>query len=60
MSMKCPECKGVAHTRSSRYITPEINERYQQCQNMECSTTFVTHETYARTVVKPQKVEGKP
>lgn len=51
--MHCPECRFAAHTRSSRMITEEIKERYHQCQNLECSCTFVTHESYCRIVARP-------
>lgn len=55
MSMKCPNCGREAHSRSTRYITETTKERYNQCQNLECSTVFVTHETVARIVVRPVK-----
>ncbi|UQT02565.1 zinc finger protein [Serratia phage vB_SmaM-ChibiTotoro] len=58
MSMNCPECGGTAHVRSSRYLHDHLIERYQQCRNIECSTTFATHETLARIVVKPTKPDG--
>ncbi|WP_430306721.1 ogr/Delta-like zinc finger family protein [Serratia sarumanii] len=54
--MHCPECQSAAHTRSSRMVTEQTKERYHQCRNLECSCTFVTHESYARIVAKPQKV----
>ena len=46
--MHCPLCGSVAHTRSSRYLSEATKERYHQCQNINCSCTFV-----ARVIVKP-------
>lgn len=59
MSMKCPNCKSVAHARSSRYVTDSLVERYLQCRNIECGTTFVTNEIYARIISEPSKVGDK-
>ncbi|HGJ5860350.1 MAG TPA: ogr/Delta-like zinc finger family protein [Arsenophonus nasoniae] len=54
--MKCPVCSQPARARSSRYITNETKENYNQCQNVYCSTTFVSHETVARYIIKPQLI----
>ncbi|CAM3886086.1 ogr/Delta-like zinc finger family protein [Rahnella bruchi] len=51
--MHCPLCGKVAHTRSSRYLSESTKERYHQCQNIECSCTFATHESVARVISKP-------
>ncbi|QGH60487.1 DNA-binding transcriptional regulator [Serratia proteamaculans] len=51
--MHCPLCGSVAHTRSSRYLSEATKERYHQCQNINCSCTFATHESVARVIVKP-------
>jgi len=51
--MHCPLCQTVAHAKSSRYISRETKERYHQCQNINCSCTFKTHETVASVIVSP-------
>jgi len=51
--MHCPLCQAAAHTKSSRYISRETKERYNQCQNINCSCTFKTHETVAGMIVSP-------
>lgn len=53
--MNCPMCGQAAHTRSSFQISNETKERYNQCTNIECGHTFVTHETFVRSVCRPQK-----
>ena len=56
--MKCPLCGKLARTRSSRDVTTETKERYNQCTNINCSATFVSHETIARFITKPQLLEA--
>ncbi|WP_074023156.1 ogr/Delta-like zinc finger family protein [Xenorhabdus eapokensis] len=58
--MKCPLCHHVAHTRSSFEHTAETKERYNQCQNINCGATFVSHETFVRWVAKPILIEAAP
>ncbi|MGJ0624879.1 ogr/Delta-like zinc finger family protein [Xenorhabdus bovienii] len=58
--MKCPLCYHVAHTRSSFEHTPQTKERYNQCQNINCGATFVSHETFVRYVTKPTLIEVAP
>ncbi|MCA6222260.1 ogr/Delta-like zinc finger family protein [Photorhabdus sp. UCH-936] len=41
--MRCPLCGYAAHTRSSFEHTPQTKERYNQCQNINCGSTFVNH-----------------
>jgi len=53
--MHCPLCGKVAHTRSSRYLSESTKERYHQCQNIECSCTFATHESVARIITGTRK-----
>ena len=57
--MHCPKCQTAAHAKSSRYISRETKERYHQCQNINCSCTFKTHESVAgiivATLTKPAK-----
>ncbi|WP_187655195.1 ogr/Delta-like zinc finger family protein [Xenorhabdus sp. PB62.4] len=38
----------------------ETKERYNQCQNINCGATFVSHETFVRWVAKPALVEFAP
>jgi hypothetical protein len=57
----CPLCKSTAHARSSFWQTDEIKEHYQQCRNINCGASFVTHETFVRLITKPTKVnKAKP
>lgn len=51
--MHCPLCQTAAHAKSSRYISKETKERYHQCQNINCSCTFKTHESIAAMIVCP-------
>ncbi|WGL96646.1 ogr/Delta-like zinc finger family protein [Arsenophonus nasoniae] len=55
--MRCPLCGYAAHTRSSLQISTKTKERYNQCQNINCGATFVSHETVARFISQPGKVE---
>lgn len=55
--MRCNKCGSAANTRSSYEITVTTKERYYQCSNIECSHTFIAHETYVRSIVSPGKVE---
>ena len=54
--MNCPECGHSAHTRSSYQVSSETKERYNQCQNINCGCTFVSHESVTKIVVKPVQV----
>ncbi|EME1730573.1 levansucrase regulator [Escherichia sp. ESNIH1] len=58
--MNCPLCGNAAHTRSSFQVSKTTKERYNQCQNIECSHTFVTHETFVRSITCPGKVIAAP
>ncbi|WP_213715041.1 ogr/Delta-like zinc finger family protein [Cedecea lapagei] len=58
--MNCPDCGHAAHTRSSFLVSNKTKERYCQCQNINCGTTFVTHETLVRYIAKPGVVEPAP
>ncbi|AYD45982.1 hypothetical protein DXZ79_08910 [Yersinia rochesterensis] len=44
--MKCPICRCTAHTRSSREISAETKERYNQCTNINYGHTFIIMETF--------------
>ncbi|HGK4772158.1 TPA: ogr/Delta-like zinc finger family protein, partial [Enterobacter roggenkampii] len=41
-------------------VSSETNERYNQCTNIECGHTLVTHETFMRSVCRPQKISAEP
>ena len=56
--MICPLCGSAAHTRSSFQVSSLTKERYNQCTNIECGHTFVTHETFVRSVCRPQKISA--
>ncbi|MCA6220080.1 ogr/Delta-like zinc finger family protein [Photorhabdus antumapuensis] len=56
--MRCPLCGHAAHTRSSFEHTTQTKERYNQCQNINCGSTFVSHETFVRFVTKPTLIEA--
>lgn len=58
--MNCPLCGYTAHTRSSFQVSEKTKERYNQCQNIECGHTFITHETFVRSIAIPQKVCAAP
>lgn len=58
--MHCPLCQTAAHAKSSRYISKETKERYHQCQNINCSCSFKTHETLAMIIVTPGQVNRVP
>ncbi|PDS08149.1 hypothetical protein CMR88_19485 [Escherichia coli] len=55
---KLPVCQHAAHARTSRYITDTTKERYHQCQNVNCSATFITYESVQRYIVKPGEVHA--
>ncbi|AXW88366.1 late control protein B [Lonsdalea britannica] len=58
--MKCPLCGCAAHTRSSQEITPQTKERYNQCTNINCGHTFITMETFIRSIAIPASVNTVP
>ncbi|AXW85708.1 ogr/Delta-like zinc finger family protein [Lonsdalea britannica] len=58
--MKCPLCGCAAHTRSSQEITPQTKERYNQCTNINCGHTFITMETFIRSIAIPANVNTVP
>ncbi|WP_071934165.1 ogr/Delta-like zinc finger family protein [Raoultella ornithinolytica] len=55
--MICPLCGSAAHTRSSFQVSSMTKERYIQCQNINCSHTFVTHETFVRSISTPKEAQ---
>ncbi|ENR5391179.1 ogr/Delta-like zinc finger family protein [Providencia rettgeri] len=54
--MNCPECGHAAHTRSSYQVSSETKERYNQCQNINCGCTFVSHESVTKIICKPKLI----
>lgn len=58
--MNCPLCGLAAHTRSSFQVSSETKERYNQCTNIECGHTFVTHENICSLSVPPSKNQRSP
>ncbi|WP_265497586.1 MULTISPECIES: ogr/Delta-like zinc finger family protein [Providencia] len=57
--MKCPLCGELARIRTSRYITNETKENHNQCQNVNCSATFISHESISRFIVRPKLIEER-
>ncbi|HGJ5883860.1 ogr/Delta-like zinc finger family protein [Arsenophonus sp.] len=55
--MNCPLCGHAAHTRSSHQISENTRERYNQCQNINCGATFVSHESLTRFIARPGKID---
>lgn len=58
--MRCPICRCTAHTRSSRDISAETKERYNQCTNINCGHTFITMETFIRSIMTPGIINKVP
>ncbi|TDN51028.1 Ogr/Delta-like zinc finger protein [Buttiauxella sp. JUb87] len=52
--MNCPLCSHAAHTRSSYQVSTNTKERFNQCQNINCGHTFITHETFVRSIASPK------
>lgn len=48
-----PFCKTSAHSRTSRYLSDNVNQRYHQCMNIECSATFRTLESIDGVIRSP-------
>ncbi|EHY9251562.1 ogr/Delta-like zinc finger family protein [Salmonella enterica] len=52
--MICPLCGYVGHVRSSfRIPRTNVVERYMVCTNINCGHTFITHESFTRSIVRP-------
>ncbi|EKG5016093.1 ogr/Delta-like zinc finger family protein [Salmonella enterica] len=56
--MICPLCGHVGHVRSSFRI-PKTNvvERYIVCTNINCGHTFITHESFTRSIMRPGTID---
>lgn len=52
----CPHCKGRAKTRTSRGLSPTLRELIYQCEDPECSYSFVVQAEAVRTL----SPSGKP
>lgn len=48
----CPTCGTVAAIRTSRELSNTTREIYCQCQNIQCSHTWVAFLSAVRTIVK--------
>ncbi len=57
--MHCPYCKSPAHTKSSRYMSEQVKERYHQCTNLDCSCTFKTSESITKVITAPPQQEAE-
>jgi len=55
---RCPYCKRPAHTRTSRYVSENLKQRYHQCTSLECSATFRTSETLDGVIRQPAMPEN--
>nr|WP_227710970.1 ogr/Delta-like zinc finger family protein [Raoultella ornithinolytica] len=38
-------------------VSSMTKERYNKCQNINCSHTFVTHETFVRSISTPKEAQ---
>ncbi|UUP56453.1 ogr/Delta-like zinc finger family protein [Escherichia coli] len=54
----CPYCKHPAHTRTSRYVSDNLRQRYHQCTSLECSATFRTSEMLDGVIRQPAMPEN--
>ncbi len=54
----CPYCRQPAHTRTSRYVSENLKQRYHQCTSLECSATFRTSETLDGVIRQPAMPEN--
>ncbi len=50
MATKCAHCGSVAHTRSSRMLSPVSQEEYFQCTNIVCGHTFTAIREHRETL----------
>ncbi|MBN3005603.1 ogr/Delta-like zinc finger family protein [Chromobacterium alkanivorans] len=50
MATKCAHCGAVAHTRSSRMLSPVSQEEYFQCTNIACGHTFTAIREHRETL----------
>ncbi|OHF67784.1 ogr/Delta-like zinc finger family protein [Salmonella enterica] len=56
--MICPLCGYVGHVRSSfRIPRTNVVERYMVCTNINCGHTFITHESFTRSIVRPGTID---
>lgn len=56
MMFLCPHCKGKTKTRTSRGLSPTLRELIYQCEDPECSYSFVVQAEAVRTL----SPSGKP
>ncbi|WP_242388461.1 ogr/Delta-like zinc finger family protein [Kosakonia cowanii] len=55
---RCPYCRQPAHTRTSRYVSENLKQRYHQCTSLECSATFRTSEMLDGVIRQPAMPEN--
>lgn len=55
--MRCPFCRHTSHVKTSRYLSEQVKESYHQCTNLECSSTFKTHENIVKVITPPPEPE---
>ncbi|QHJ81862.1 ogr/Delta-like zinc finger family protein [Hafnia paralvei] len=48
--MHCPLCLEAAHTRKITELKDGSKEMIHQCQNLDCSATFMTKETFSHVL----------
>lgn len=58
--LHCPKCHHAAHARTSRHLTENTKERYHQCQNINCSCTFMTMEKIEHFIVALGAIDPAP
>lgn len=56
MMFLCPHCKGKTKTRTSRGLSATLRELIYQCEDPECSYSFVVQAEAVRTL----SPSGKP
>lgn len=60
--MRCPLCGTPAHTRHSTYLEDGSRDTIVQCQNVYCSATFLTNESFymavESSVLKPRSKQA--
>ncbi|WP_077925891.1 ogr/Delta-like zinc finger family protein [Wohlfahrtiimonas larvae] len=57
-SFSCPQCGHKAKIVFTKVMTDQTREKSYQCSNILCSSTFVTHETITRFLIKTPAQNG--
>lgn len=50
MLITCPKCESKARIATSRAMSKETREAYNQCMNLNCGAIFVTYTSVDRIV----------